>query len=169
MSRLMIEPSTPLCLLQDAGRFGVRHLGVTQGGASGLGFDALGQLAAGQCAWMPGGGSHPGRALPDRQASDAAWLWPVPTWVRGWTTNALAALAQLCVTAKASACSFTHRCSGARAYLAAPGGLCCAGAGQLCLRWCVKALGGPDGWAGHWPRASCLGYSGNAPACGEVP
>jgi len=33
MSRLMIEASTPLCLLQDAGRFGVRHLGVTQGGA----------------------------------------------------------------------------------------------------------------------------------------
>jgi biotin-dependent carboxylase-like uncharacterized protein len=33
MSRLSIETSTPLCLLQDAGRFGVRHLGVTQGGA----------------------------------------------------------------------------------------------------------------------------------------
>jgi len=33
MSRLTIEASTPLCLLQDAGRFGVRHLGVTQGGA----------------------------------------------------------------------------------------------------------------------------------------
>lgn len=34
MSRLRIEASTPLCLLQDAGRFGVRHLGVTQGGAA---------------------------------------------------------------------------------------------------------------------------------------
>jgi biotin-dependent carboxylase-like uncharacterized protein len=34
MSRLAIEASTPLCLLQDAGRFGVRHLGVTQGGAA---------------------------------------------------------------------------------------------------------------------------------------
>ena len=33
MSCLIIEASTPLCLLQDAGRFGVRHLGVTQGGA----------------------------------------------------------------------------------------------------------------------------------------
>ena len=32
--RLMIEASTPLCLLQDDGRFGVRHLGVTQGGAA---------------------------------------------------------------------------------------------------------------------------------------
>ncbi|KAA0996559.1 biotin-dependent carboxyltransferase [Pseudomonas sp. ANT_J12] len=32
MSRLKIAASTPLCLLQDAGRFGVRHLGVTQGG-----------------------------------------------------------------------------------------------------------------------------------------
>ncbi|WP_194792421.1 biotin-dependent carboxyltransferase family protein [Pseudomonas sp. UFMG81] len=33
MSQLRIEASTALCLLQDAGRFGVRHLGVTQGGA----------------------------------------------------------------------------------------------------------------------------------------
>ena len=29
MSRLLIEASTPLCLLQDAGRFGVRHLVIT--------------------------------------------------------------------------------------------------------------------------------------------
>ncbi|WP_397447992.1 biotin-dependent carboxyltransferase family protein [Pseudomonas sp. NA-150] len=34
MNRLLIEQSSPLCLLQDAGRFGVRHLGVTQGGAA---------------------------------------------------------------------------------------------------------------------------------------
>jgi 5-oxoprolinase (ATP-hydrolysing) subunit C len=34
MSRLLIQASTPLCQLQDAGRFGVRHLGVTQGGAA---------------------------------------------------------------------------------------------------------------------------------------
>ncbi|WP_455924293.1 5-oxoprolinase subunit C family protein [Pseudomonas putida] len=30
---MIVERSTPLCQLQDAGRFGVRHLGVTQGGA----------------------------------------------------------------------------------------------------------------------------------------
>lgn len=34
MSALQIDNSTPLCLLQDRGRFGVRHLGVTQGGAA---------------------------------------------------------------------------------------------------------------------------------------
>lgn len=34
MSTLLIERSTPLCMLQDRGRFGVRHLGVTQGGAA---------------------------------------------------------------------------------------------------------------------------------------
>ncbi|MBI6954935.1 biotin-dependent carboxyltransferase family protein [Pseudomonas sp. CCOS 191] len=33
MSELRIEASNALCQLQDAGRFGVRHLGVTQGGA----------------------------------------------------------------------------------------------------------------------------------------
>lgn len=34
MSRLRVEQSTPLVQLQDGGRFGVRHLGVTQGGAA---------------------------------------------------------------------------------------------------------------------------------------
>lgn len=33
MNVLRIEQSTPLVTLQDSGRFGVRHLGVTQGGA----------------------------------------------------------------------------------------------------------------------------------------
>ncbi len=33
MKQLKIEASTALCQMQDAGRFGVRHLGVTQGGA----------------------------------------------------------------------------------------------------------------------------------------
>jgi allophanate hydrolase subunit 2 len=33
MRQLRIEASTALCQLQDAGRLGVRHLGVTQGGA----------------------------------------------------------------------------------------------------------------------------------------
>jgi len=34
MSRASVEQSTPLVQLQDGGRFGVRHLGVTQGGAA---------------------------------------------------------------------------------------------------------------------------------------
>ena len=33
MKILHVEKSTPLAQLQDGGRFGVRHLGVTQGGA----------------------------------------------------------------------------------------------------------------------------------------
>ncbi|WP_462383958.1 5-oxoprolinase subunit C family protein [Pseudomonas sp. Marseille-QA0892] len=33
MNALRVEQSTPLVTLQDSGRFGVRHLGVTQGGA----------------------------------------------------------------------------------------------------------------------------------------
>lgn len=33
MRQLRIEASNALCQLQDAGRLGVRHLGVTQGGA----------------------------------------------------------------------------------------------------------------------------------------
>lgn len=34
MSLLKVEKSHALCQLQDAGRFGVRHLGITQGGAA---------------------------------------------------------------------------------------------------------------------------------------
>jgi biotin-dependent carboxylase-like uncharacterized protein len=34
MSLLKVEKSHSLCQLQDAGRFGVRHLGITQGGAA---------------------------------------------------------------------------------------------------------------------------------------
>lgn len=34
MSRLRITKTNPFCLLQDAGRFGSRHLGITQGGAA---------------------------------------------------------------------------------------------------------------------------------------
>jgi biotin-dependent carboxylase-like uncharacterized protein len=33
MNQLVVEKSTPFCTVQDNGRFGVRHLGVTQGGA----------------------------------------------------------------------------------------------------------------------------------------
>ncbi|MCR4536894.1 biotin-dependent carboxyltransferase family protein [Pseudomonas sp. 18.1.10] len=34
MNQLIVEKSTPFCTFQDQGRFGVRHLGVTQGGAA---------------------------------------------------------------------------------------------------------------------------------------
>ncbi|MCP1366824.1 allophanate hydrolase, partial [Halomonas sp. BBD48] len=33
MSGLIVERTGPLALIEDGGRFGVRHLGVTQGGA----------------------------------------------------------------------------------------------------------------------------------------
>jgi len=45
---LRVEAAGPQALLQDAGRFGVRHLGITQGGAHGLACRRLGECPAGQ-------------------------------------------------------------------------------------------------------------------------
>jgi biotin-dependent carboxylase-like uncharacterized protein len=54
MSRLRIEKSHPLCQLQDAGRFGVRHLGITQGGGADW-------LSMGWANWLLG--NRPGAAV----------------------------------------------------------------------------------------------------------
>lgn len=79
MSRLIIEASTPLCLLQDAGRFGVRHLGVTQGGA-------LDWVSMSWANWLLGNALDAPvveitlGALPYRLRIIACWPWPVRTW-----------------------------------------------------------------------------------------
>ena len=120
MSRLSIEASTALCLLQDAGRFGVRHLGVTQGGAAdwlsmtwanwmlGNALDAavveitLGGftvVAEGDCVLAIAGAD-----LGARIDGQAVASWRYFGLRRGQTL------------------SFTQPVLGARAYLAAPGG-----------------------------------------------
>jgi biotin-dependent carboxylase-like uncharacterized protein len=54
MTQLLIEKSHALCQLQDAGRFGVRHLGITQGGAADW-------LSMGWANWLLG--NAPGAAV----------------------------------------------------------------------------------------------------------
>lgn len=159
MSRLTIEASTPLCLLQDAGRFGVRHLGVTQGGA-----------------------------LDWRSMSWANWLLgnelDVP--VVEITLGGFSVVAEAdCVLALAGAdlgaqvdgealapwrsfrlnkgqrLQFTQPLLGARAYLAAPGGFdapTVLGSRATVVR---EELGGLDGMGRALAKGSPLSYSGN--------
>ena len=160
MSRLRIEASTPLCLLQDAGRFGVRHLGVTQGG----GLD-----------W--------------RSMSWANWLLgnSLDAPVVEITLGGFTVLAEEdCVLALAGAdlgaqvdgqalapwrsfrlhqgqrLQFTQPQLGARAYLAAPGGFDAPrvlGSSATVVR---EELGGLDGFGRALAKDAALSYSGSA-------
>ena len=143
MSVLTVKTSTPLCLLQDAGRFGVRHLGVTQGGALDwvsmswankllnnpldaavieVTLGGLTLVAIEDCC-LALAGADLGAMLDDR---------PVAPW-RSFFLN------------KGQQLRFTQPVSGARAYLAAPGGFEAAdllGSSATVVR---EGLGGLDG------------------------
>lgn len=160
MSRLRIEAGTPLCLLQDAGRFGVRHLGVTQGG--GLDWRSMSWAN-----WLLGNGL------------DAP---VVEITLGGFTVLA----EEDCVLALAGAdlgaqvdgqplapwrsfrlhqgqrLQFTQPRLGARAYLAAPGGFDAPkvlGSSATVVR---EELGGLDGFGRALAKDAALSYSGSA-------
>ncbi|AZZ74938.1 allophanate hydrolase [Pseudomonas sp. RU47] len=167
MSRLTIEASTPLCLLQDAGRFGVRHLGVTQGGAAdwcsmswanwllGNNLDAtvieitLGGFAvvAAEDCLLALAGADLGTQI------DGQPLAP-------WRSFKLG---------KGQKLLFTQPLLGARAYLAAPGGFDAPkvlGSRATVLR---EELGGLDGMGLPLAKGAALSYRGEAVLLREVP
>ncbi|NWA00809.1 biotin-dependent carboxyltransferase family protein [Pseudomonas gingeri] len=162
MSHLLIEASTPLCLLQDRGRFGVRHLGVTQGGALdwvsmswanrllGNPVDApvvevtLGgvTLLALETCCLALAGADLGAQV-DGQAL-APW--------RSFVLN------------KGQRLQFTQPLLGARAYLAAPGGFDAPrvlGSSACVVR---EELGGLDGLGRPLQKGGSLSYPGAAVA-----
>jgi biotin-dependent carboxylase-like uncharacterized protein len=167
MSRLTIEASTPLCLLQDAGRFGVRHLGVTQGGAAdwnsmswanwllGNGLDVpvieitLGGFAvvAEEDCVLALAGADLGAQI-DGQ--------PMAPW-SGFQLG------------KGQTLRFTQPLFGARAYLAAPGGFDAPkvlGSSATVVR---EELGGLDGLGLPLAKGATLSYHGEAPLVRELP
>lgn len=167
MSRLTIEASTPLCLLQDAGRFGVRHLGVTQGGAAdwnsmswanwllGNGLDVpvieitLGGFAvvAEEDCLLALAGADLGAQV------DGQPLAP-------WRSFKLG---------KGQKLQFTQPLLGARAYLAAPGGFDAPkvlGSSATVVR---EELGGLDGMGLSLAKGSTLSYHGESLCVREVP
>jgi allophanate hydrolase subunit 2 len=160
MSRLTIEASTPLCLLQDAGRFGVRHLGVTQGGAAdwcsmswanwllGNNLDAtvieitLGGFAvvAEEACWLALAGADLGAQI------DGQPLAP-------WRSFKLG---------KGQKLQLTQPLLGARAYLAAPGGFDAPqvlGSSATVVR---EELGGLDGLGLPLAKGAALSYRGES-------
>ncbi|HWH89312.1 MAG TPA: biotin-dependent carboxyltransferase family protein [Pseudomonas sp.] len=167
MSRLTIEASTPLCLLQDAGRFGVRHLGVTQGGAAdwcsmswanwllGNRLDAaVVEITLGGFAVVAEADCRLALAGADLGAQvDGQPLAP-------WRSFEMA---------KGQTLRFTQPLLGARAYLAAPGGFAAPrvlGSSATVVR---EELGGLDGMGLPLGKGAALGYSGEGLAIREVP
>ena len=160
MNALLIENSTPLCLLQDAGRFGVRHLGVTQGGALDwvsmswanrlldnaldaavieITLGGLTLLAEEDCC-LALAGADLGAILDDR---------PVLPW-RSFFVG------------KGQRLRFRQPQLGARAYLAAPGGFDAPKVLGSCASVGREELGGLDGLGKALVKGDRLGYSGSA-------
>jgi len=160
MSHVLIQASTPLCLLQDAGRFGVRHLGVTQGGAA----DWLSMAWAN---WLLGN-------APDAAVIEVA-LGGLSVVAKADCTLALAG-ADLAATIdgqplkpwrsfalkQGQTLAFTLPLSGARAYLAAPAGFVAPQVLGSCSTVAREQLGGPDGFGRGLVAGDELTYAGHA-------
>lgn len=158
MSVLTVKSSTPLCLLQDAGRFGVRHLGVTQGGALDwvsmswankllnnaldaavieVTLGGLTLLAESDCC-LALAGADLGAMLDDR---------PMAPW-RSFFVR------------KGQQLRFTRPITGARAYLAAPGGFAAIDVLGSCSTVTREGLGGLEGSGKALAEGDRLTYSG---------
>lgn len=167
MSRLTVEASTPLCLLQDAGRFGVRHLGVTQGGAADW-------CSMSWANWLLGNGldvpvieitlggfvvvAEEDCLLALAGADLAAQIDGQP--LAPWRSFKLR---------KGQTLRFTQPLRGARAYLAAPGGFEAQkvlGSSATVVR---EALGGLDGMGSPLAKSAELRYHGQSALVREVP
>jgi biotin-dependent carboxylase-like uncharacterized protein len=158
MSALTVKSSTPLCLLQDFGRFGVRHLGVTQGGALDwvsmswankllnnaldaavieVTLGGLTLLAESDCC-LALAGADLGAVLDDR---------PIAPW-RSFFVR------------KGQQLRFTRPMTGARAYLAAPGGFAAVDVLGSCATVAREGLGGLEGSGKALVEGDRLTYSG---------
>lgn len=158
MSALTVKSSTPLCLLQDVGRFGVRHLGVTQGGALDwvsmswankllnnaldaavieVTLGGLTLLAESDCC-LALAGADLGAMLDDR---------PMAPW-RSFFVR------------KGQQLRFTRPIMGARAYLAAPGGFAGVDVLGSCATVAREGLGGLEGSGKALAEGDQLTYSG---------
>ncbi|WEK32315.1 MAG: biotin-dependent carboxyltransferase family protein [Candidatus Pseudomonas phytovorans] len=167
MKQLKIEASTPLCQLQDAGRFGVRHLGVTQGGA-------LDWLAMHWANWLLGnplgapvvevalGGftvvAEQDCVLALAGADLDARIDDKP--MAPWRSFALG---------KGQRFTLKQQRQGVRAYLAAAGGFQAEdvlGSSATVVR---EALGGIDGRGAALAKGQLLAFAGAALSLREVP
>jgi 5-oxoprolinase (ATP-hydrolysing) subunit C len=162
MSRLIIEASTPLCLLQDAGRFGVRHLGVTQGGA-------LDWVSMSWANWLLGNALDApvveitlgGFTV---QAEDYCLLALAGADLGAYIDERAISPGRSFILQKGQRLRFTQPFSGARAYLAAPGGFQAPAVLGSCATVVREELGGLDGFGKALGEGGRLAYSGTGGA-----
>lgn len=162
MSRLIIEASTPLCLLQDGGRFGVRHLGVTQGGA-------LDWVSMSWANWLLGNALDApvveitlgGFTV---QAEDYCLLALAGADLGAYVDERAISPGRSFILQKGQRLRFTQPCNGARAYLAAPGGFDAQTVLGSCATVVREALGGVDGCGKALAQGGRLAYSGTGGA-----
>lgn len=162
MSRLIIEASTPLCLLQDAGRFGVRHLGVTQGGA-------LDWVSMSWANWLLDNALDApvveitlgGFTV---QAEDYCLLALAGADLGAYVDERAISPGRSFILQKGQRLRFTQPFTGARAYLAAPGGFDAQTVLGSCATVVREALGGVDGCGKVLAEGGRLAYSGTGGA-----
>ncbi len=162
MSHLLIEASTPLCLLQDAGRFGVRHLGVTQGGA-------LDWVSMSWANWLLGNALDApvveitlgGFTI---QAEDYCLLALAGADLGAYIDERAINPGRSFILQKGQRLRFTQPFTGARAYLAAPGGFDAPDVLGSCATVVREELGGVDGFGKALAEGGRLAYSGTGGA-----
>lgn len=162
MSRLIIEASTSLCLLQDAGRFGVRHLGVTQGGA-------LDWVSMSWANWLLD--NAPDAPVVEItlggftvQAEDYCLLALAGADLGAFIDERAISPGRSFILQKGQRLRFTQPFKGARAYLAAPGGFDAPQVLGSCATVVREELGGVDGLGKALAQGGRLVYSGTGGA-----
>lgn len=167
MTGLTVERSTPLCQVQDAGRFGVRHLGVTQGGA--LDWVSmywanwlLGNPLAAPVVEITLGGL---RLICQRDARLALAGADLQATLDGEPLSPWRAFA----VRAGQVLAFAGPRLGARAYLAAPGGFVAPPVLGSCATVAREGLGGLAGDGGPLRPGDELDWRGVAMADREIP
>lgn len=167
MSGLMVEHSTPLIQIQDRGRFGIRHLGVSQGGAADWVSMAWANWLLGNALDAAvieiglGGFSvliQQDVCLAIAGADLAATLDEQP--LRPWQCFAARAGQRL---------RFSHPTRGIRAYLAAPGGFVCTPTLGSCSTVSRDGLGGLHGEGKGLAAGDPLTWAGGVVAQRHMP
>lgn len=164
---LRVIRSSPFVQLQDAGRFGVRHLGVTQSGA----LDWIAQYWAN---WLLGNAL--GAAVVEITLGNAEFECTRDTTLAlvgadlGATLDGAALAPWRSFKVRAGQhLRFAQPNQGARAYLAAPGGFLAPQVLGSCASMSREGLGGLHGDGQAIATDDCLSWNGSAPAPREVP
>ncbi|MCK0753818.1 5-oxoprolinase subunit C family protein [Chromohalobacter japonicus] len=160
MKGLIVERAGPLALIQDGGRFGVRHLGVTQGGAADW-------VSLGWANWLLGNASQaPGVEITlgglTLYAEAPATLALTGADLGATLDDEPLAPGNCFTIAAGQRLAFESPRAGLRAYLAFPGGLDAAPVLGSVASTVRESLGGLDGQGRVLTEGDCLTWSGGA-------